>query len=76
MRHLLLILNFLTLGVLLSAQEVTAFRDGDQLWVQSRYTDEQDIIIHVFRYANQGARLVPRKSDIRDYHRMCANSVD
>ena len=69
MRHLLLILNFLTLGVLLSAQEVTAFRDGDQLWVQSRYTDEQDIIIHVFRYANQGARLVPRKSDIRDYQK-------
>ena len=45
--------------------EVTAYRNGKDLYVQSRFSETQDIVIGVWREANERAWLVPRNSDIR-----------
>ena len=44
---------------------VTAYRDGECLLVQSRYSPEEDLVIRVWRAANEEAFLIPRNGDLR-----------
>ena len=49
----------------LSGEGVTAYREGRNLWVQSRFSPTQDIVIGVWQDANEMAYLIPRNGDIR-----------
>ncbi len=56
-------------AVLSSSAAVTAYRNGKNLFVQSRFSETHDIVIQVWLDANEKAWLVPRNSDIRLAHR-------
>ena len=57
----------LTLLISLSAfaDKVTVYRTGQEVLIQSRWSDELDIVIRVYRLANEGCYLVKRGSDIK-----------
>ena len=61
--------KFIVLTALLAAgvcaAGVTAYRSGKDLFVQSRFSATHDVVIGVWREANERAWLVPRNSDIR-----------
>lgn len=61
-----LFLLFLLAGTL-SAEQITVYRDGNDLLVQSRWSEEKDLVIHVSRFANEASYLVRKDSDIRQY---------
>ena len=53
----------------IASAAVTAYRNGKDLFVQSRFSDTHDIIVQVWLDANEKAWLVPRNSDIRQAHK-------
>ena len=61
----------LTLLVSLSAfaDKITVYRTGREVLIQSRWSEELDIVIRVYRLANEGCYLVKRGSDIRQAKR-------
>ena len=60
---------FLSAAVLavftVGADRITVLRRGRNAWIQSRFSQTQDIVIGVWLDANEKAFLVPRGSDIR-----------
>ena len=56
-------------AVLSSSAAVTTYRNGKDLFVQSRFSETHDIVIQVWLDANEKAWLVPRNSDIRLAHK-------
>lgn len=61
----------LTLLVSLSAfaDKITVYRTGREVLIQSRWSEDLDIVIRVYRLANEGCYLVKRGSDIRQAKR-------
>ncbi|MBQ9501304.1 MAG: hypothetical protein IJU70_04005 [Lentisphaeria bacterium] len=47
------------------AEQITVLRRGRDAWIRSRFSKTHDIVIAVWRDANEKAFLVPRGSDIR-----------
>lgn len=50
----------------LAAGEITVYRNGREAWIQSRFSEKEDVVIGVWRDVNERAYLVPRGSDIRN----------
>ncbi len=50
----------------LFAGEITVYRQGRDAWIQSRFSETQDIVIGVMLDANEKSYLVPRGTDIRE----------
>ena len=48
-----------------AAEQITVLRRGRDAWIQSRFSRTHDIVVAVWRDANEKAFLVPRGSDIR-----------
>ena len=55
------------LSAFLFAEKITVFRKVNELLVQSRWSEEKDLIIHISRFANEASYLVKHGSDIRNY---------
>ncbi len=49
------------------AEQITVYRDGNTLLVQSAFTQSQDMVLKYDRIANEAAFLVPKQSAIQDY---------
>jgi hypothetical protein len=64
-KYIALLLCFITFSAF--AEKITVYRNGNDLFVQSRWSNEKDIILHICRIANEVAYLVPHNSDIRKY---------
>lgn len=64
-----IILSLFVLCAVLAAEGsgVTVFRQGRDVWIQSRYSRTQDIIIQIWLGVNERSFLVPRNSDIRQW---------
>ena len=43
---------------------ITVYKEWDEFFVRSRFSEEEDLVIHTFRYANEKAWLIPRDSSI------------
>ena len=56
-------------AAVLCSAAVTVYRNGKDLFVQSRFSATHDIVIQVWLDANEKAWLVPRESDIRLAHK-------
>ena len=56
-------------AAVLCSAAVTVYRNGKDLFVQSRFSATHDIVIQVWLDANEKAWLVPRNSDIRLAHK-------
>lgn len=52
-------------AVTANAEQITVLRRGRDAWIRSRFSKTHDIVIAVWRDANEKAFLVPRGSDIR-----------
>lgn len=50
-----------------AAEQITAYRDGNTLLVQSGFTQAQDLVLRYDRIANEAAYLIPKGSAIQDY---------
>ena len=48
-----------------SADQITVWRQGRDAWIQSRFSQTQDIVIGIWKNANEKAYLIPRGGDIR-----------
>jgi hypothetical protein len=67
MKKYYMIFLFCCLILNVAAEKITVYRNGNNLFVQSRWSQEKDIVIHVCRIANEISYLVPHGSDIRQY---------
>ena len=48
-------------------EQITVYRNGNELLARSGFSEEKDIILHIVRVANERAYLVPRGTDILAY---------
>ena len=48
-----------------TAAPITVWRQGRDAWIQSRFSDTQDIVINIWLDANERAFLIPRGGDIK-----------
>lgn len=53
----------------LFAEKITVYRTGNDVLIQSRWSDDKDIVINIYRFANEMSYLVKRNSDIRQYRK-------
>jgi hypothetical protein len=51
----------------MAQEKITVFRDGNEILVQSGFSEEKDIVLHIFRVANERAYLIPKGDNLLDY---------
>ena len=63
-------LLFLSGGTILIAQEkITVRKMGNDFVVRSEFSPEYDLVLLNYRYANEGAYLLPKNIPLKDYNR-------
>ena len=50
-----------------AAEQITVYRDGKTLLVQSAFTETHDLVLRYDRIANEAAYLVPKQSAVQNY---------
>ena len=69
MKRCLIFCLALLVSVSAFAEKITVYRAGQEVLIQSRWSDELDIVLNVYRLANEACYLVKRGSDIRQAKR-------
>ena len=67
MKKLLILCLTALISCSLFAEKITVYRAGNDVLIQSRWSAEKDLVIHIHRFANEASYLVKRDSDIRNY---------
>lgn len=65
MKKIILLLSLFCGAALFSEEFVTVYKDGNDFFVRSSFSETEDIVIHNWRYANEKAYLIPKGTPIQ-----------